>query len=204
MAKGTKIKSAGGIGESKIFCAPEETRLPGGVDRILKCHIDGVKVSDLNLAPQVLSALDYFMTDEGIKERENAPMARPSSGITLGADGFDKALQQRRDDVKERDMALFEARDPMKEVADAHAVPGMKAKFLSASRVKENGGTGIFKVVKEPNGDPVSVKGMVLAHAPIKVTEARNRHYQEKGNALLKQITETYKREGGATAVADQ
>ncbi len=80
----------------------------------------------------------------------------------------------------------------------------MKPKFLSASRVKENGGTGMYQVVKNEDGDPVRVKGMILAHVPEAKAEARNRHYRERGNMALKQITDQYKKEGGSTAVVDQ
>lgn len=195
---------AAGIPDSKPFIAPESERLEAGVDRILKCHIDGVLVADLKLEPQVLAALDYWGTDEGIAEKNGRPMVREASGVTLAADGFDKSLQQRRDDVKERDIELYEARDPLKEVADAHAQPGMKAKFLSDKKVKENGTTGDYQIVKDAQGDPVRVRGMVLGHAPEGRIRARNKHYREKGNSALRQITEAYKREGGLTAVVDK
>src|ERR1039458_480241 len=119
-----KIMGASGIGPSKNFGAPEETRLKGGVDRMLACHIDGVLISKMNLDPQVLTALDYYATDEGIAEK-NAGRSEPS-GISFGKDPFDKALMERRDDVKLRDKPLFDSRDPLKELADRHAVPGMR------------------------------------------------------------------------------
>lgn len=193
-----------GIPDSRPFIASEADRPEAGVDRLLKCHIKGVLVSDLDLDPAVLSALDYYATDEGIAERENAPNARPSSGITLGADPFAKTLEEKRDDVKVKGMDLGEARDPLREVADRHAKPGMHPKYLSPRRVTENGGTGDYEVVKKENGDPVKVKGMVLAHIPEDLAKKRQRQNQERGNQLLKQISEQYKREGGSTAVADQ
>jgi hypothetical protein len=202
MAK-AKIQSAGGIGESKMFGGtphPEGT----GVDRIQKCHINGVLIGELNLDPAVLGALDYFSTDEGIQERNSRPNVREASGIRLGADGFDKSLEQRRDDVRERDMELYEARDPLKEVADKYAVPGMKAKFLSAKRIQENRGTGDYEVVKDATGEPVKVRGMVLGHVPVAMAKSRNRHFRGKSETLLKQIKEKYMAEGGKTAVADQ
>jgi hypothetical protein len=200
-----KIQSAGGIGESKIFCAPEEERQVSGVDRILECHINGVLIKELNLDPQVLVALDYWATDEGIAEKNARPNVRDWAGsVQVGADSFDKSLSQRRDDVKQRDMELYEARDPLKEVADRYAKPGMKAKFLSAQKVKENGGTGDYEVVKDANNDPVKVRGMVLGHMPVERVEARNRFFRQRGNQLLKQINESYKSEGGKTAVSDQ
>lgn len=199
-----KIQVAGGVGESKVFCAPEAERVASGVDRILACHIDGKPVKDMGLDHSVLTALDYYSTDEGMKEKENAPMARESSGIEQGKGPFEKALDERRDDVKVRDKMLFESRDPLKEVADAHAVPGMKPKFLSGRRIQEEGGTGIYEVVKDKNGEPVRVKGMVLGHTPVELAASRNEHYRSKANAMLDQITQKYRQEGGATAVADE
>lgn len=202
MAK-QKIQSAGGIGESKIFGGTPSTE-PTGVDRIQECHIGGVRIGELNLEPNVLGALDYWQTDEGIEERNSRPMVRECSGIQLGHDGFDKSLEQRRDNVREAGMDLYQARDPLKEVADRHAVPGMRSKFLSAAKIKDGGGTGDYEVVKGDNGDPVKVRGLILAHVPEQVAAARNRHYRKRGNDLLKSMTDSYKKEGGETAVVDQ
>jgi hypothetical protein len=199
-----KIRSFGGVGKSKNFGAPEAERPITGVDRMLACHINGVKIANLNLRPEVLCALDYYATDEGIAEKNARPNVREPSGITLGKDEFAKALDERRDDVKRRDMPLSDSRDPLKEVADKYAKPGMKAKFLSARRIQEGGGTGDYEVVKKANGDPVKVKGMILGHTPIEVAEARNKSAQKRGNQMIGQITKQYKQEGGVTAVVDQ
>lgn len=200
---GKKIQSGGGIGESKIFGGvphPEGT----GVDRILECHINAVKIGELNLDPQVLGALDYWATDEGIAEKASRPGLVEPSGISLGPDGFDKSLQQRRANVKEDGMELYEARDPLKEVADRYARPGMRPKFLSAAKIKEGGGTGDYEVVKDASGDPVKVRGLVLGQIPEARAEARNKFFRNRGNQLLKQIDEKYLSEGGKTAVSDQ
>lgn len=199
MAK--KIMTAGGIGESRNFGAPEAERLKSGEDRMLACHINGVLISQLNLDPQILSALDYFATDEGIAEKMASPNARASSGIEVGKGDFEKALDQRRDDVKKKDIPLWEARDPLKEVADKYAQPGMSPKYLSRVRVKEEGGTGMYQPVKGANGDPVMVKGMILAHAPTEAVEARKRHYQARSNELLKQVVDQHKNENGKDLV---
>lgn len=195
---GKKIMSkGGGIGESKIFGAPAGTFED---NPILNLHVGGILVKELPVELQ--TRIVYAQTDEGIAAA-NEGKAEPS-GIRVGAEGFDKALQQRRDDVKERDMESYEARDPLKEVADQYARPGFRPKFLSPRRVKENGGTGDYVVVKDDRGEPVTVKGMVLGQMPEAKALARNRHYQAKSNRLLAEITERYKQEGGATAVADQ
>src|SRR5579871_2768634 len=186
MAK-EKIQSAGGIGESKVFCAPADQRVPSHEDRILGCHINGVAIRELNLGPEVVAALDYFATDEGQAEKAARPNVVEPSGISIGADPFDKSLQQKRDDVKSRGMDLFEARDPLREAAQKYAAPGMKPKFLSAKRVQENGGTGDYEVVKQENGDPVKVRGMILGQMPVERAEARNKHFRDRANTILKQ-----------------
>ena len=203
MAEDGKIASAGGFGESRIFCAPEEERLPNAVDKLLECHIEGRLIRDLHLDPQVLAALNYFATDEGVAERNSRPNVREPSGVELGADPFDKALQQKRDDVRERGQTTWQARDPLQEVANAHAQPGMRARFLSAKKLQD-GAHPDYAIVKHENGDPVKLRGMILAHIPEDVARARNQHYQKRGNELLKQLDSDYRREGGRTALSDQ
>jgi hypothetical protein len=205
MARNTSkpIKSAGGIGDSKIFCAPNAEK-DAARERMLDCHINGVAIRELNLEPQVFAVLDYWATDEGIEERNARPNVRPPSGVELGREPFNKALEQRKDDVRDRGMETYEARDPLKEVAERYVGKGMKPKFLSPARIKDAGGVGDYQVVKDENGDPVRVKGMVLAEMPIARAEARNRHFRERGNKMLRQIGEEYQNSGGKMAVSDQ
>jgi hypothetical protein len=198
---GKKIQSAGGIGESKIFCASEGSLGESGVDRILKCHVNGVQIRELNLAPQILGALDYWATDEGIAEKAARPGLVEPSGVTLGRDGWDKSLEQRKDDVLDRDMDLYEARDPFKEMADQFVKPGMRPKMLSAAKIKQ-GGTGDHQIVKYPEGhpqagDPVMVRNMVLGEMPERRAIARNNHYRQKDKDLLAQVEAKHKSLGG-------
>ena len=195
-------QEAAGIPDSKPFSAPSAELTK--VDLLLASHIGGVLISELNLPAHVLAALDLRATDEGIAEAAANPNLREPSGISLGKGPFEKALDQRRDDVRQRDMPLSISRDPLKEVADAYAVPGMRAKFLHSNKVKDSASTGDYEVVKNAAGDPVKVKGMTLAHIPEERAEAIGRHYRERGNGLLRQIGEQYKREGGETAVVDE
>lgn len=198
-----KNQEAAGIPDSKPFVTPEEERVESGVDKMLSAHINGVLISSLNLDPQVLAALDYYATDEGIAEKNARPNAREASGIEQGAGPWEKSLQQKRDDVIERGYDSYEARDPLREVAEQYAVPGMRPKFLSEKKTKD-GGNRDYQVVKQENGDPVKVRGMILGHIPERVAIARNKHYQQRGGQLLKQLEQKYKEEGGPTAVSDQ
>jgi len=195
---------AAGIPESRRFIAPEGERLPCGEDRLLECHIGGIKIRDMNLDPQVLACLDYRGTEEGIAERNAQPQMREASGVRLGADEWNKALSERRDDVKDRDMPLYESRDPLLEVAKKYRVPGMAEKFLSENRIKENSSTGDYQVVKDAVADPVKVRGMVLGHMPVEKRNARNAHYRNRGNQMLQQIDQQFQAEVPAGIVDDQ
>lgn len=194
-------QEAAGIPDSKPFSAPHTEQT--GADRMLLSHINGVLVSDLNLPAHVIAALDWNATDEGIAAYNSRPMVREPSGVVMGIDQWGKSLQQRRDDVKDRDIPLYEARDPFREVADRYARPGMRPKFLRKSKLSESSGGTDYELAKKENGDDVTVHGMVLGHIPEEVARARTRQQQQRGNQLLKQIGEAYKQEGGATAVVD-
>jgi hypothetical protein len=196
-----KAQEAAGIPDSQPFISGDLE--PNAITRMLECHINGVLIRELNLGPQVLAALDYYATDEGIQEKNSRPNVREASGVETGADGWDKALKEKRDDVLERGWDTYEARDPLREVADQYAQPGMRSKFLSEKKTKE-GGNRDYVVVKQENGDPVKVRGMLLGHIPERVAIARNKHFQQRGNQLLQQLEEKYKQEGGPTAVSDQ
>lgn len=194
---------AAGIPDSKPFGGGDNAL----EDPILDCHVGGVLVRDMlagmsdSMAAVILSGLSYAQTDEGFAERNKDKSAHH---VSVASDGFDKALEQRRDDVRDREMAGYEARDPLKEVYDQHVGKGMRGKFLSSRKVKENGGTGDYQIVKDANGDPVSVRGMVLGQMPEERALARSRFYRARGNRLLTEMTAKYKAEGGKTAVADQ
>ncbi len=206
-----------GIPDSKLFNGSEQPDSP-----ILDLHVGGVLVRDLPLEAQ--AKIVRRQTDEGIAE---ANEGKTGSGIQVDAprrdrrwvgessegpahweevmrstDAFGKALDQRRDDILEREMEVYQARDPLKEVADQFTAPGMKPKFLSASKIKDGGGTGDYRVVKYPDGhpmagDPVKVKGMILGEMPEARAIARNKHYRNKGNQLLAQIESEHKGQAG-------
>ncbi len=196
-ARAAEKISAQGYGESRVFRDPDA---PDPYEKVRNCHVGGKLVGEVFNESQI-ALLSYEQTDEGIAQR-NA--GKSEHRVSVVSDGFDSAIRQRRDDVKDRDMDSWEARDPLKEVCDRYVEPGMRGKFLSAQKIKENSGTGDYEVVKDANGDPVRVRGLVLGQMPEQRAEARNRHYRERGNHLLKQMNEQYKQEGGATAVTDQ
>jgi len=182
-----------GIPDSKVFASP------GPESPTLNCHVGGMLVRDMPLETQ--SRIVYRQTDEGIAEFNQGKSERRAEVIS---DEFHTALTQRKDDVLDRDMDLYEARNPLKEVADQFVAPGMRGKFLSAASVKDAGGTGDYVVVKYPDGhplhgEPVKVKGMILGEMPERRAIAKNKHFRERGNQLLKQIEQKHQADGGST-----
>lgn len=186
-------QEAAGIPDSPIGGVGTDT------NPVLDLHIGGMLVRDLPEEAQ--RHILYRQTDEALAASN---VGKSDLVIAELSDPFAKALQEKRDDVNDRDYDSYSARDPLREVADAHAVPGMRPKFLSAKGVKDRGGLGDHVVVKQPNGDPVMVRGMVLGHMPETKAASRNKHYRDRGNKMLAQIGTDFKKEGGATAVADQ
>lgn len=166
---------------------------------VLDLHVGGMLVRDL---PECVQGhIRRSQTDEGIAEDNEG---KSDLHVEETSDEFSKALRHKRDDVKDRDFDSYEAHDPLREVADKYAVPGMRPKFLSPKGVKDRGGTGDHQVVKDANGDPVTVRGMILGHMPEARALARNKHYRDRGNKMMAQIAADFKKEGGATAVTDQ
>jgi len=172
---------AQGIGESKIFAAPEGT-FPD--NPVLDCRVGGVRVRDLPLEAQ--GRILYQQTDEGFAER-NAGKVESAARVTAGP--FDKAVEERRD-FRANEMEPWMAKDPMKELIDAHIGPGMKGKFLSPSKCERDGTRGFKPVLV--NGEPVKLGNMPLAEMPIELVERRNRTYRAKDAAALQQITEQF------------
>lgn len=200
-----KNQEVAGIPDSKPFGGR-----PDDDDPILNLHVGGVLVKEMlaamtpEMAAIVRAGLTYGATDEGIDKRNEG---KTGTGAQVLSGDFENALRQRKDDLRDREMEPFEARDPLKEVADEHVPPGQgfRPKFLSQRRVKERGTLGGYEVVKDPKtGDPVQVQGMILGRIPEAKARARNRKYQANSRDLVNQITKHYKQEGGTTAVADQ
>jgi hypothetical protein len=199
MAKAKPIKSAGGVGESKVFIAPAGSFED---NPILNLHVGGVLVKDLPV--ELHSRIVYAQTDEGIEENNKGKV---ESAARVGAGPEDKALQERRHQIKEEGYEPYLARDMMKELHDKFVAPGMRGKFLSPKKVKENGGTGDYVVVNDPDtGQPVSYKGMILGQMPEKRARARNKYYQDKSREMLRENDRQFKQAaaGGGDAIIEK
>jgi hypothetical protein len=138
-------------------------------------------------------AIPYAITDQAIEERNARPNVRPPSGIRLGADPVEKAIQERRDGL-EAGMETWEAADPFRETAERHVQAGHRPRLLSPAKVEKEGLRGWKPVVSE-NGDPVKVGNMILASMPEQRAEARERHYAGKTRVAVQKVHDKYREE---------
>jgi hypothetical protein len=73
---------------------------------------------------------------------------------------------------------------PMEEAVKMYGTPGMRPKFLSERCIGVLGMRG-YQIVKNKQGDPVKVGTLLMGEIPVRVAEARQRHFaQESENAV--------------------
>jgi len=194
-----KKKMPNPLPESRPHIAAEG-ELERGV-RIEDCHVNGKRIGDA-FSPEQWQQFNFRNTDEGLAEAAGRKAGRTDAtapAVETVRDAFSGACSQRRDDLQSG-MEPWEATDPLKELADQHVGKGMSPKFLSENRIARDGLRG-FRLVKDENGNPVKVRGLVLAEMPVEKVAQRNAFYRGKGNAAVAQIRDQYRREGGDTAV---
>ena len=179
-----KTAMSAGIGESRIFAAPEGTFDPPG---ILDCHVGGAPIT--GFPPEVQVRILYAQTDEGIAAAVKSTI-NAVPGVQILSDPLDKVILERRD-FRESNLESWEAPDPMKDLADRYVAPGMRPKFLSQDNIAR-GKTGGFQPVIDEKGNPVRLGTLTLAEMPVARVVKRNEHYAEKGNAQLREIQEQF------------
>lgn len=182
-----------GIPESPALRTPREEP----PNPLADYHVGGIRVGDLPFEMQ--SRLVYQQTDEGIAEN-NA--GKSPHRIETVSDEFNKAMQHRRDAVKDLDYNLEDAPNPMKEAMEKHVPKGMRGRFL-APRVIDRRGMRGWEPVLDENGKQIKVRDSILAQMPEERAIARNKKVREHGNNLLGQVRQQYLEEGGKTAVSD-
>ena len=176
-AKTRKIM-AQGVGESKLHSDPHA---PSVYAALAGLHVGCMPIEEL--PEEMVARLCYQHTDEAIAER-NAGKVDSAARVT--SDPLDKSIQQRRD-FRTHETQPWEAPDPMKDLADHHTPPGMKAKFLSPAKCDREGTRG-FQVVKDKLGNLVKLGRMMLGIMPIEKSKARGEFYRAKGAERLQRI----------------
>ena len=183
----------GGVGESKIFVAPE-----GSLERevnIEQCHMNGKLIADMAFTPGQLTLIAFKNTDEGIAafasekpvsqfERELRTYVPPS--------GEDQAMQD------------WQNPDLLKDAAAPFKRPGFTQRFLGERRCSE-AGLRRWQPVKDSKGNLVKVgRNLFLGEMPDTMAAARRAANKATSDAQQKEIgermqvnQERYVREGG-------
>lgn len=131
--------------------------------------------------------------DQVNERRKTEAAARRTPRVEILSEPLDKSMQERRD-FRESSIEAWEAPDPMKELVAQHVAPGMRPKFLSQQNIAR-GKTGGFQPVIDEKGNPVRLGTLVLAQMSEERAVKRNAHYQERGNAQLREIQEQFTQE---------
>jgi len=109
-------------------------------------------------------------------------------GVETVADAFRQRIMEIPSHTVEveadrSDVMIFA--QPMEEAVQMYGTPGMRPKFLSERCIGILGLRG-YRIVKDKNGDPVKVGTLIMGEIPIRMAEARQRHYaQESEDAVL-------------------
>ena len=73
---------------------------------------------------------------------------------------------------------------PMEEAVARYGTPGMAAKFLSERCIGVLGLRG-YVIVKDERGDPVKVGTLMMGEIPVRMAEARRRHYADESDQIV-------------------
>lgn len=115
-------------------------------------------------------------------------------GVEKVAASFAKrilSIPQRTVEVEaDRSDAMIFAK-PMEEAVMRYGTPGMAPKFLSERCIGVLGMRG-YVIVRDERGDPVKVGTLIMGQIPLRMAEARQRHYAEESNQLVREAAESF------------
>lgn len=139
--------------------------------------------------PMAKLALGSRYSEDGIKRRnanlrKRGRLADPGTTVKIVRDEFDGAIQARMD-AADGKIEPWLSPDPLKDAVARVPNPNMRRRLLSARVIKRRGMRG-WEPVKDKKGDLVKVGDMFLGEMPMERAVKRNAHYQEQGNALIR------------------
>lgn len=107
----------------------------------------------------------------------------------------------------DRSDAMIFAR-PMEEAVQKYGTPGMAPKFLSERCIGVLGLRG-YVIVKDERGDPVKVGTLIMGEIPLRMAEARRRHWADESEQLVRDMGDDFEaraeqeiHRGGRTGVS--
>lgn len=184
-----------GVGDSKIFAAPEGS-FPAG---------EQLTVNGKPIPAEFAHAVPFANTDQGRKLMAEGGVIADQEGsrvqVTAAAEDkarvgrargdrsapkidprikglqFDQAIAARRSD----NLQPWQTPDPMADLTDEHLPDGFKARFLSDKVIKRRGMRGFQPVIDEKTGQPVRMADMIMGAMPADMASQRNEHYRREG-----------------------
>ncbi|HLG99839.1 MAG TPA: hypothetical protein VKX49_26250 [Bryobacteraceae bacterium] len=192
-----------GVGESKIFAAPEGVFVDGLIEltdgskvAMLDCHVAGVPLRDMPV--EVQQKILFQQTDEGIKWwNENAHRLENREAVAPGASGrgmrlpsgreatdpVEKEIVHFRDDLQ-NDVPMDENHDPLRVAMERNLPHGHRGLWISEQKAAKEGlrrGVIDWQPVLV-DGQKVKVGNMFLASVPAAVAERADRYYEKKAH----------------------
>ena len=179
---------------------PTYTRVLYGPDPLLiscpsmKADIERMGLEEYSnaTAETILKKQERAVPDPVMQTGLRAAIAR--FGVASVADAFRKRIMQipcRTVEIEaDRSDAMIFGQ-PMEEAVQRYGSPGMAPKFLSERCIGRFGLRG-YVIVKDENGEPVKVGTLIMGEIPIRMAEARQRHYAEQSNEQVRSMQQDF------------
>lgn len=179
---------------------PTYTRTIYGPDPLLDgCPTLKANIERMGLADYAETAVETLMLKEEMAFAD--PMMRKgvrSAIARFGKESVANALRQRILKIPSREVEVEAERNdamiyaqPMEEAVQRYGTPGMAPKFLSERCIGVLGLRG-YVIVKDEKGDPVKVGTLIMGEIPIRMAEARRRHYAQESEDNVRSMEESF------------
>lgn len=182
---------------------PTYTRVLYGPDPLLdSCPGMKASIERMGLDDYANTAAETLLLKE-----ENAfpdPVMRKgvrSAIARFGKDAVADAIRKRILSIPSREVEVEAERNdamiyaqPMEEAVQRYGTPGMAPKFLSERCIGVLGLRG-YEIVKDEHGNPVKVGTLIMGEIPIRMAEARRRHYADESESNVQNMAEAFEEE---------
>ena len=196
---------------------PTYTRVVYGPDPLLiSCPAMKAQIENIGLenyanatAEAILLKEDKAVPDPIMQKGLRAAISRFGKDAVAGAfrERILKIPSRTVEVEADRTDAMIFAK-PMEEAVLKYGTPGMAPKFLSDRCIGVLGMRG-YVIVKDERGDPVKVGTLIMGEIPLRMAEARQRHYADESNELVREVADEFEqtaaraiRDGGGSGIS--
>lgn len=179
---------------------PTYTRVLYGPDPLLiSCPSMKLKIEDIGLENYANATAEAIM----LQEEKAVPDPVMQKGLRAAIARFGKesvaaAFRKRILEIPTRTVEMEADRTdamifskPMEEAVMKYGSPGMAPKFLSERCIGALGMRG-YVVVKDEHGDPVKVGTLIMGEIPLRMAEARRRHWADESEKDVREVAEDF------------